>query len=191
MGLVSSRVVKEMSYRQTATLHARGHVDGVAKQAIYALMQRLVPTLTSPTITTHIAAFLAHHAGHHRPRVHADAQLQLRLRHVGNLKGGGRRQQVQGQGGNLVGVLLAVGPRHARHHHVGVANRLYLVAAGAWKVGPGIFFPPFFTYTSNSSRTSSKTEYRLSSMATTCMGVLWLHRFVKPTISTREEGREC
>ena len=47
----------------------------------------------------------ADHAGHHGPRVHADAQPQRVGRAVADAEGLGRRQQLQGQRGHVAGVL--------------------------------------------------------------------------------------
>ena len=63
-----------------------GGVDGVAEEAVARHGQ-------------------ADHAGHHGPRVHADAQPQRVGRAVADAEGLGRRQQLQGQRGHVAGVL--------------------------------------------------------------------------------------
>ena len=60
----------------------------------------------------------------------ADAELQLLAGPVADFEALHRLQQGQGHAGDLSGVFDAVSHREARHHHVGVADRLHLPIMG-------------------------------------------------------------
>ena len=89
-------------------LHSRSRVDSVPKQAVPGHL-------------------LPHHASDTGPRVDPNPQLEGVLGPVRNNEPADGLQQVEGHGGDLTGVLNAVGLGQSADHHVSVADRLHLV----------------------------------------------------------------
>ena len=60
--------------------------------------------------------------------MHSNPELELFVRHVRDAEGGNSTHEMQGHGGNLCCMLVAIQDGKAADHHIGIPNGLYLKA---------------------------------------------------------------